>query len=324
MSLVARSKDDENIFDDSADENSVVGEEEFQRMRQHQHDRASNSKLLLQDLPDDAFDFGNTFENGPGVVKGEGEQILLAGIVEAQELGRESLVFMLRGQLFMLQAEYEKAIEQLESALIFYAGEGDGNAWTPSSATPHIDEDCLSRDRSISDSSFVGSTASIDLSPHIYSLLIECYYAQELWKRAVSVAREFIAKYPDAVTAHCTLAWCLRQDNQLRDAVEAASLGISTLPPSEGLIMLHDIRGKCLYDLGDYKKAVADFQRAVELSNMKELPKFKPKEKDFLLLQKAPRRLEPHSFVKPSPQQSPKARRRTDTGKDKQVQSPPR
>ena len=83
----------------------------------------------------------------------------------------------------------------------------------------------------------------LDLCPHIYGMLVECYYKIRQYHRANSVAREWTEKYKKNVSPYQSLAWCQAEQLQFTDAVATCTACIKRLPETEGMMTIYSIRG---------------------------------------------------------------------------------
>lgn len=187
------------------------------------------------------------------VTETEASDILLRGINIAERWADDGLLALYKGQYMMRSRFFDNAGEKFEESL------GQYRERTP--------EYCLEH-------------GTLDLTPHICALLIESYYMQGVLHRSISVAREWIKKYPTSPSPRCALAWILREMEQWGDSIAACTGGIDKLPETEMVMTLYDIRGKNFFTLGEYEKAARDFEKVKSMSQ-KGLTRFTPDKPEF-------------------------------------------
>jgi tetratricopeptide (TPR) repeat protein len=188
------------------------------------------------------------------VTENEAAEILLKGIDIAEKWADRGLVALYKGQYMMRNENYEEASTKFEESLGYYA-----------ERTPEVCEE----------------TGVLDLTPHLCSLLIECYHNQDVLHRSISVAKEWISRYPTNPSPRCAMAWILREMGQWTDSISICTWGIEKLPETEMIMTLYDIRGKNYYTIGEYEKAVRDFEKVKSMSS-KNLARFIPDKPDFI------------------------------------------
>ena len=188
------------------------------------------------------------------VTESEASDILLRGIDIAERWADDGLLALYKGQYMMRNKLFENASEKFEESLGYYR-----------ERTPDY---CLEH-------------GTLDLTPHICALLIESYYMQGILHRSISVAKEWIEKYPTSPSPRCALAWILREMEQWGDSIATCSGGINKLPETEMIMTLYDIRGKNYFTLGEYEKAAKDFEKVKNMS-AKGLTRFTPDKPEFI------------------------------------------
>ena len=125
----------------------------------------------------------------------------------------------------------------------------------------------------------------LDLSSHIYSMLVEAYVQLNNWTRAQSVAREWLEKYPKSISSYCSLAHCLREQGQFQDCIVTCDKCIRLLPETLGMLTIHNIRGTCNLKLEHYEEAAGDFKTVKEMSQ-KNLGRFEAIKPQFFSIDK--------------------------------------
>ena len=190
-------------------------------------------------------------------------KVLLHGIDIAEKWGDMGLLALYKGQYMLRDKLYEQAAKKFEEALEYY------------------------RDRLPSKCE---ETGEMDLTPHLFSLLIECYHEQSMLPRAQSVAREWIARYPTNPSPRAALAFIQREQSQWTDSIQTCTAAINKLPETEQTMTLIDIRGNNYYTLGDYEQAAGDFGRVKALSQ-KSLARFAVEKPNFFTINECNPRL---------------------------------
>jgi|MDTB01.3.fsa_nt_gb tetratricopeptide (TPR) repeat protein len=183
-------------------------------------------------------------------------RVLLHGIDIAEKWGNMGLLALYKGQYMLRDKLYDQAASKFEEALEYY------------------------RDRL---PSRCEQSGEMDLTPHLHSLLIECYHEQNMLPRAMSVAREWIGRYPMNPSPHAALAFIQREQQQWTDSIQTCSAAIDKLPETEQTMTLIDIRGNNYYTLGNYEQAASDFSRVKALSQ-KSLARFAVDKPKFLAI----------------------------------------
>lgn len=175
--------------------------------------------------------------------------LLIDGIGEAEALGLDHLASLLRGQKYLLDNDYDRASHYLEDSLNFY----------------------------------LENDTDLDLSPYIYTLLIDSYYEGGTLHRAVSVAKEWIIRYPACVTAHGSLARVLFDQLQYDDCILACTVAVNTLKESQGMMSIYTLRGHCYRKKNMFQHSVDDYTRVKALSKKQDLARFSVVEPPFLI-----------------------------------------
>ena len=208
------------------------------------------------------------------VTESEASDILLRGIDIAESWGDDGLLALYKGQYMMRTGQFENAAVKFEESLGHY------------------------RERTLE---YCLENGVLDLAPHVCALLIESYYMQGVLHRSISVAREWIDKYPTSPSPRCALAWILREMEQWGDSIATCSVGIEKLPETEMIMTLYDIRGKNYFTIGDYEKAAHDFEKVKSMSE-KNLTRFAPEKAEFFSIGSAnPQQAPPKAIPKARP-----------------------
>ncbi len=235
-------------------------------------------------------------------------KLLLKGIDIAQKQNHEGLVKLYRGQVMCLNGKYDDAIIQLEKCLEYFRhlhlsdfGDSDSDIGSKGSCSSTGSKNKMNRKKCDSkytdtddgiDDQVVDEHNTLDLTPHIYGILIEAYYATNQYHRANSVAREWLEKYPKNISPYQALAWCLIEQNQTQDAINLCTNCIKKLPESEGMMIIYSIRGKCYLKIEKYEEACKDFGYIKEMEN-KNLARFAPEKVTFFTVNAAGRLIFP-------------------------------
>jgi len=196
-------------------------------------------------------------------VETESDAILVEGIMEAESMGMDCLVQLLRGQKHLLDENYALAATHLESSLDYYLrGECDQ-----------------------------------DISIYVYTLLMDAYFSQDHFTRCISVAREWAERFPKSVTAHSALAHVLLSQGQYEDCIAACTAAIAKVEECEGIMAVYNTRGNAYRKKGLHKEAVQDFESVKALSQKEGLVRFTAEKPPFLVASGAFRtfHLTPHS-----------------------------
>jgi tetratricopeptide (TPR) repeat protein len=102
-----------------------------------------------------------------------------------------------------------------------------------------------------------------DCPPSTYLNAIECGLKIKNFKSSLAIAQIFLKKFPDLPLPYYDLARCLKASNQIDAAIAVCSNGLQKFPSSD---LLRSLRGKYHYENANYKQAVADFHKSIELS----------------------------------------------------------
>ena len=188
----------------------------------------------------------------------EADAVLIQGINIAERWGDEGLYRLFRGQKSLRDGNYEFAVEQLELALAPF------------------------RERDLSTTEEMGV---LDLQPHISSLLIDAYtsYDPPFYTRAISVAKEWIKKYPKNVSPYSSIVYNLYDMGQYSDCINMCTEAIENLPETEMLMTVFQIRGHAKYACGKYEEAVEDY-KYVKVMASKNLARFAPPKPVFFMI----------------------------------------
>lgn len=202
-------------------------------------------------------------DSGSLQVDTEADAILVEGIMEAESMGMDCLVQLLRGQKYLLEDHFALAATHLESALDFY-----------------LRGDC-----------------DQDISIYVYTLLMDAYFSQGHFTRCISVAKEQAERFPKSVTAHAALAHVLFAQGQYEDCIAACTSAITKVEECEGIMAVYNTRGNAYLKKGLHKEAVQDFESVKTLGQKKGLMRFTAEKQPFLVASGAFRtfHLTPHS-----------------------------
>ena len=185
----------------------------------------------------------------PGLaVTSEADALLVEGILEAEAEGMDCLVQLLRGQKKLLDGNYEGAAEYFETCLSGY-----------------LEGDC-----------------EFDISIYVYTLLLDAYHGMGHHGRCISVAKEWIERFPASVTSHSALAQVLYEQGQYDDCIEACTAAVAAVDECEGIMPIYAIRGKARRKKGLYEQSVKDFQQVKALSQKEGLVRFTEDKPPFL------------------------------------------
>lgn len=192
---------------------------------------------------------------------------LLLQAAQACEDKFPALKFFIKAQLLMMTsdgskcANYALATDYLEQSLAFYR-EGD---------------------------------CELDISIYIYTLLMDTYHKREMHHRCLSVAREWVSRYPRSVTGHAALCAVLFEQEQYDDCLAACTEAIK-LPESEMHMHYYCIRGKCHKQKQQFEMSCKDFEKVKALAGQKDLVRFSEVKEPFLTTDKANRTAFPTAY----------------------------
>ena len=296
------------------------------------------------DSDPDHYEFHKEHEEG--LHDHRARDLLLKGIGVAQRQNDQGLVLLYRGQTMMLEQRHSDAIVQLESALEHYrhlnlarcgdedsvhinnngsangsssVGSGSGTV-TATKITSRMTPD-EKAEIAAEDARAAEERDRLDFCPHIYSMLVECYYNSHHYHRANSVAREWTKKYPKNVSPYQSLAWCQAEQNQTSDAISTCTDCIKKLPETEGMMTIYSIRGKCYLKMERFGEAVSDFKYVKEMSQ-KNLSRFAPVKIAFMSVDKASRPPNPLFVPKSRPDITQRNNRLRNAGMNNCMLSP--
>lgn len=101
--------------------------------------------------------------------------------------------------------------------------------------------------------------------PHYYNQCIECLVDAEKLDIAINVCKEYLREYPTLLAPYQALSWCHRTVENYDEAIKTCNIGLKIFPNESSL---YSLRGKATYDKGQYKLALKDFSRSLELSRI--------------------------------------------------------
>lgn len=94
-------------------------------------------------------------------------------------------------------------------------------------------------------------------------LSLEYLVCFEDWENAFAVSVTMKSEFPYQHTSYTALAFCCWKSGNFKQGISTCNEGIIRFPSCEALFSL---RGKSYYEVGQYKKAIQDFQKSIELA----------------------------------------------------------
>lgn len=97
----------------------------------------------------------------------------------------------------------------------------------------------------------------------ITALGISAHSRVKVWKNTETLFTDVLTKYPKVAVAHNNMGRYLREKNQYEKAIASYNKAIEINPESSNT---YSNRGKAFFDLGRVDEAISDFNRAIELN----------------------------------------------------------
>jgi hypothetical protein len=97
----------------------------------------------------------------------------------------------------------------------------------------------------------------------VYHCLVKSCLALRLDEQAVWACRQFLSNHFSAMDSHCTYVNTLIATKRFEEGVRACNNALRLYPNNDILL---NLRGECYFALKDYRKAVGDFHKTVEIA----------------------------------------------------------
>jgi tetratricopeptide (TPR) repeat protein len=94
---------------------------------------------------------------------------------------------------------------------------------------------------------------------------MESYFETDNFLAAVDLGKELIRQYPHDIRSYLALCFCYRANEDCKESIRLCNAALKLFPNDQRLFSL---RGKAYYDHGEFKLALRDFDRSLELSRL--------------------------------------------------------